>query len=77
MFPPDMTSTFNLLLTVPEGEANNPTVSATVIQRDESASKYLGAIFIVCIDVVVLSFETGVSMFVLIMLVDFDFISCV
>ena len=46
MFPPDMTGPFRLLLTVPDGAANNPTVSATVIQRDESAGKYFGAIFV-------------------------------
>jgi len=46
MFPPDMTGPFRLLLTVPDGDAYNPTVSATIVQRDEDAGKYFGAIFI-------------------------------
>ena len=46
MFPTDVTGPFRLLLTVPDGEAINPTVSATIVQRDESAGKYFGAVFV-------------------------------
>ena len=46
MFPSGVTGPFRLLLTVPDGEAVNPTVSATIVQRDESAGKYFGAIFV-------------------------------
>ena len=46
MFPPDMTGPFRLLLTVPDDAAYNPTVSVTIVQRDEDAGRYFGAIFI-------------------------------
>ena len=44
MFPEGLTGPFRVLLTVPDGEANNPTVSVTVIQRDRSGGKYVAAI---------------------------------
>lgn len=46
MFPPDVKGPFRILLSVPDGEANNPTVSVSVVQRDETAGKYFGAIFV-------------------------------
>lgn len=48
MFPENLTGPFRVLLNVPDGEAYNPSVSVTIIQRDRSAGKYVGAIF-VCI----------------------------
>ncbi len=46
MFPPDITGPFRLLLTVPDDAAYNPTVSVTIVQRDEDAGRYFGAIAI-------------------------------
>lgn len=46
MFPADLTGPFRILLSVPDAAANNPTVSVAIVQRDQDAGKYFGAIFV-------------------------------